>query len=198
MKTNFFQNIAELNIPGNWKITIQTEDNIEFTVSALFTALKCGDNAAKAVPPMLLKGTAEELSEGFFDTITVPVIQTAGLYTNMETYLQGLEQARLASKIEQDKKAKEKAQANSNPSPKKTEDIELPEPKISKEDKKKAYDEAMEKVTELIKKFKFTDALEILPSIEDYPNKENELKKKAQYLKQQGNLYEKAFETFNA
>ena len=59
MNTDFFQNIAGLNVPGNWKITIQTTDNVQFTVSALFTAIACGDNAAKAVPPMLLKGTVE-------------------------------------------------------------------------------------------------------------------------------------------
>ena len=25
MKTNFFQNIADLNVPGNWKIAIHTD-----------------------------------------------------------------------------------------------------------------------------------------------------------------------------
>ena len=197
MKTNFFENIAQLNIPGNWKISIHTEDNIQFTVSALFTALICGDNAAKAVPPMLLTGTAEELNEGFFETITSPVIQTAGLYNNMESYLKGLEQARLASKIEQDKKANERKQAVT--ATRSTDNIEVPKPaKPSREELNKAYDEAMEKVTELIKKFKFIDALNILPSTTDYPHKEKEIRKKSDYLKQQGNLYEKAFENFNS
>ncbi len=48
MKTDFFENIAQLNIPGNWKISIHTEDNLQFTVSALFTALMCCDNTARA------------------------------------------------------------------------------------------------------------------------------------------------------
>lgn len=195
MTTNFFEIIAGLNIPGNWKITIQTEDNIEFTVSALFTALQCGDNAAKAVPPMLLKGTAPELNDGFFETITIPVQQTAGLYSNMESYLKGLEAAKLASKQEQDNREKAKKQAAANKS---NEDIIVPDAKISKEEKKKAYDDTMQEVTELIKKLKFSDALNMLPSIADYPHKEGELKKKTDYLKTQISLYEKALINFNA
>jgi PRTRC genetic system protein E len=196
MNTNFFENVAGLNIPGNWKITIQTEDNIEFTVSALFTALQCGDNAAKAIPPMLLKGTASELNDGFFETITVPVQQTAGLYSNMESYLNGLEAVKLASKQEQDireKAKKQAADANKN-----NEDIIVPDAKINKEEKKKAYDDAMQEVAELIKKLKFSDALNMMPSIADYPHKEGELKKKTDYLKTQISLYEKALINFNA
>ena len=76
--------------------------------------------------------------------------------------------------------------------------MELPEPKISKEDKKKAFDDAMLKVDELVKKLKFSDALAILPTVEEHPNRENELKKKAYFLKTQINLYEKALINFNA
>jgi PRTRC genetic system protein E len=196
MNTNFFENVAELNIPGNWKITIQTEDNIEFTVSTLFTALQCGDNAAKAIPPMLLKGTAQELNHGFFETITVPVQQTAGLYSNMESYLKGLEAAKLASKQEQDNREKAKKQAIV--ASKNSEDIIVPDTKISRDEKKKAYDDAMQEVAELIKKLKFSDALNILPSITEYPYKEGELKKKTDYLNTQISLYEKALINFNA
>jgi PRTRC genetic system protein E len=196
MNTNFFENVAELNIPGNWKITIQTEDNIEFTVSTLFTALQCGDNAAKAIPPMLLKGTAQELNHGFFETITIPVQQTAGLYSNMESYLKGLEAAKLASKQEQDNREKAKKQAIV--ASKNSEDIIVPDTKISRDEKKKAYDDAMQEVAELIKKLKFSDALNILPSITEYPYKEGELKKKTDYLNTQISLYEKALINFNA
>lgn len=47
MKTNFFSQIAALNIPGIWKITIQNDDKGNFTVSQLFTSHNCGDNAVK-------------------------------------------------------------------------------------------------------------------------------------------------------
>jgi PRTRC genetic system protein E len=87
MTTNFFENIAGLNIPGNWKIAIHTDDKGQFTVSALFNIDGNGDNAYKVVPPMVLKGTAQEMDEGFFDTIEQPMQETAGLFHNMEAYL---------------------------------------------------------------------------------------------------------------
>jgi len=195
MTTNFFQNIADLQLPGTWKLIVETDADGNFTVSNLFNA-PCGDKATKLIVPLTLTGTAQDLDEGFFGKIAEPVIKTAELQTNMEAHLKSVEIAKAASKMEQDKKIKEKAQATATP--KKTEDAELPEPKISKEEKKKAYDEAMEQVNELIKKLKFSEALTILPAIEDHPNKENELKKKRQYLEQQANLYEKALINFNA
>lgn len=195
MTTNFFQNIASFNLPGTWKLVIQTDENGNMTVSELFNAT-CGDKAIKLIIPYTLTGTAQDLDEAFFTMITEPVAKTAELQTNLEAHLKSVEQAKAASKMEQDKKNKEKAQATATP--KKAEDAEIPEPKISREDKKKSYDTAMENVTELIKKLKFSEALAILPDIAEYPNKENELKKKRQYLEQQANFYEKALQNFNA
>ena len=194
MTTNFFQNIASLNLPGTWKLVVQTDADGNMTVSELFNAT-CGDKAVKLIIPYTLTGTAQDLDEAFFNKITEPVTKSAELQTNLEAHLKSVEQAKAASKMEQDKKNKEKAQATATP--KKTEDAEIPEPKISKEDKKKAYDDAMVNVTELIKKLKFSEALTILPTVEEYPNKENELKKKRQYLEQQANFYEKALQNFN-
>lgn len=195
MTTNFFQNIASLNLPGTWKLVIQTDTDGNMTVSELFNAT-CGDKAVKLIIPYTLTGTAQDLDEAFFTKITEPVAKTAELQTNLEAHLKSVEQAKAASKMEQDKKNKEKAQATATS--KKTEDAEIPDPKISREDKKKAYDTAMENVTELIKKLKFSEALTVLPDIAEYPNKENELKKKRQYLEQQANFYEKALQNFNA
>jgi PRTRC genetic system protein E len=196
MTTNFFQNIASLNLQGVWKLAITTDDKGNFIVSQLFHTT-CGDKAVNLIVPLTLSGTAEDLDEGFFEKVTEPTIKSAGLQVNMEAHLKSVEAAKAASKLEQDKKNKEKAQATAIVT-KKTDDAELPEPKISKEEKKKAYDETMEQVTELIKKFKFSEALIILPTTEEYPNKENELKKKRQYLEQQANLYEKALLNYNA
>lgn len=194
MNTDFFQNIAGMNVPGIWKITIQTDDNIQFTVSALFSANMCGDNAARVIPPMLHKGTAEELGLGFFDAITAPVQATAGLYTNMETYLKEVERARLASKEEQDKKNKEKAAQTA----KKTSDVELPDPKVAKEEKRKAYDEAMKNIADLAAKMKYADALALLPPVSDYPEKKSEIEKKESELKRLNAQYENALFTLNA
>ncbi|WP_345953009.1 PRTRC system protein E [Mucilaginibacter sp. PAMB04168] len=79
MKTDFFNHIATAHTPGNWKLTIQTDDKHNFTVSVLFTAAHGGDGAARLIPPMILQGTAEELDNGFFEAIAVPVQQTASL-----------------------------------------------------------------------------------------------------------------------
>lgn len=196
MTTNFFQNIASLNLAGTFNIVITTDEQGNMTVSELFKAT-CGDKAAKLIIPLSLTGTAEDLDGGFFDKITEPVIKSAGLQANMEAHLKSVEAAKVASKMELDKKIKDKAQVTATAA-KKTDDVELPEPKISKEDKKKAFDDAMLKVDELVKKLKFSDALAILPTVEEHPNRENELKKKADFLKTQINLYEKALINFNA
>lgn len=182
MKTNFFENIANLNCPGNWKIAIHTDDKGQVTVSALFNTNNNGDNAYKVVPPMLLKGTAQELDEGFFEAITKPVQETAGLFRNMEEYLKGLEQAKLKSKMEQDKKAqgnKAKTVAKSSEnSEADDDDSEEAESGESREDKKKRYDETMKQVAELNDRCKYQEALDILPTSEDYPEKKDDLEKK--------------------
>jgi PRTRC genetic system protein E len=198
METNFFENIASLNVPGKWNITIQTDGELQFTMSALYTALQNGDNAAKIIPPMLFKGTAQELDEGFFNAIAVPVQQTAGLYTNMENYLKEVEQARLASKQEQDKKAKEaKDKAGTATTSKKDGDVEMPDPKLVREEKKKAYEEAMKSIIELCTKMKYSDALAMLPSEANYPEKKNELDKKREDLNRLQRQYDTQLFKFN-
>jgi PRTRC genetic system protein E len=188
MKTNFFQQIAALNVPGNWKLTLHTADNINFTVSALFTALHCGDNAAKTIPPMLIKGTADELAEGFFEAISQPVAVTAGLYHNMEQYLKSVEQARLNSKEEQDKK---KATAVNN-TLKGKDNIETPEMAQAKAEKQQAYDDALKQIEQLRAQMKYAEALELLPNPLDYPAKRIELDKKKQELENLVKLKEKS------
>ncbi|GAA3989805.1 hypothetical protein [Mucilaginibacter dorajii] len=198
MKTNFFENITALNVPGKWNLAIHTDEQGQFTVSALFTALHNADNATKGIPPLLLKGTAPELDEGFFETITQPVQQTAGLYNNLNAYYKELEKARLASKIEQDKKHK------NNPKPKPAtgaagdSDIEIGEPQPNKEEKRKAYVQAMIKINELNAACKYEEALALLPSATDYPEKEAELKIKLADLTRKRDQMAQALSLFNS
>ena len=199
MTTNFFQNIASLNVPGNWKLTLHTDEAGNFTVSALFTALQQADNALKAIPPMLLRGKATELDEGFFEAITEPVQQTAGLYLNLNAYHIGLEEARLKSKMEQDKKAKEnKAKSKTATDEGGEDDIEISEPKPNKEEKRKAYTQAMININELKAACKYGEALALLPAIADYPEKEAELTKKAAELNRLKTQMDKNLALFNA
>lgn len=194
MKTNFFQNIANLNVPGNWKIAIHADSKGQMTVSALFNTEANGDNAHKVVPPMVLIGTAQEMDEGFFEAIEQPVQQTAGLFRNMEAYLKSLEEAKKQSKMEQDKnKPKPVAPAKTKPD---DEDIEVAEPKIDKEAKKKAYDEAMKQVAELNDHCKYGEALDILPSVTDYPEKQADLDKKRADLTRKKEQHDKMLQLF--
>jgi PRTRC genetic system protein E len=172
MTTNFFQNIASLNLPGTWNIVIATDEQGNFTVSELFKAT-CGDKAKDLIIPYTLNGTAQDLDEGFFDKITEPVIKAAQLQTNMEAHLKSVELAKAASKIEQDKKTKEAKTTTATA--KRENNIELPDPKA---EKKKAYETAMKQVADLSAECKYAEALELLPSATDYPDKETELKNK--------------------
>lgn len=192
MNTNFFTAIAALQVQGSYKMAIHVNDQNQFTVSVLFNTNGNGDNAYKVVPPMLLKGTAEELDEGFFEAIEKPVQETAGLFQNMEAYLKGLEEAKKQSKMEQDKnkpKPAPKAAANN-------EDIEVAEPKVDKEAKRKAYDEAMKQIAELNDNCKYAEALDILPSPADYPEKRAELDRKRADLTRKKEQHDKMLQLF--
>ena len=148
MTTNFFTAIEQLKVQGGWKINITREKEGRLIVSVLYYDDTIGDDASKMLPPMLLKGTAAELDEGFFTAIAQPVQETARLFTNMEQYLKEREQAKLQSQMEKDKAAKE-------------------EKEQSEKDKK--YKDAMKQVDELEAKGKYRDAWMKVPDAVQYP-----------------------------
>ncbi|OXB10205.1 prtrc system protein e [Flavobacterium plurextorum] len=148
METNFFKAVLSLQVAGNWKINIAREDTDRLIVSVLFFNDAIGDDARKKVPPILLKGTAEELDKGFFEVIAQPVQDTAQLFANMEQFLKEKEQAKVTSQMEKDnilKMDKEK--------------FEL----------QKQYESAMKKAEELETAGKFKEAWMKVPSAELYP-----------------------------
>ena len=102
METNFSKSILSLQVAGNWKINIAKETDEKLIVSVLFFNDAVGDDVRKKVPPILLKGTAEELDNGFFEAITKPVQDTAQLFANMEQFLKEKEQAKVHSQMEKD------------------------------------------------------------------------------------------------
>ena len=191
MTTDFFNQIAALGTPGNWKINIASADNINFVVSVHFTAPKGRDQSATLIPTMLFRNTSEKLGEVFFRDIAAPVQQTAEVYSNMEAYHQSLEQAKIKSKEEQDKK---RAQTTT---PKKEQTAETDEQKQAKEGMKRAYEEALKTVAAYIPQMKYAEALEILPLIADYPDKKVELEAKRQELEKFIKLKEKSLFAFN-
>lgn len=198
MKTNFFENIAAMNALGKWIITINNDAEGIFTVSTLYAGMPSGDNATKAIPPLLTKGTASEMDEGYFEAIQTPVKATAGFYTSTEAYLKSLEKARLNSKMVQDKKGKNNTPKPAEKAEDPDEEMEMPEPQPSAAEKKKAYDGAMKKVNDLNTYCKYAEALEALPSESDYPEKEAELKAKRADLTRKKEQMSKTLELFNA
>jgi PRTRC genetic system protein E len=148
METNFFKSILALQVAGNWKINIAKEDAGKLIVSVLFFNDSIGDDARKKVPPILLKGTAEELDEGFFEALEQPVKETAQLFANMEQFLKEKEQAKIASQMEKDntlKMGKEKTEMQ------------------------KKFEEAMKKADELETAGKFKEAWMKVPQADLYP-----------------------------
>ena len=148
MNTNFFNQIAQLEITGDLQLTISKGVENKLVVSILLQNEQCGDNAKQLIPPLNLRGTAEELDEGFFENITVPLQTASGLMVNMEAYMKQLENAQKQSAMEKEKSDKEKK---------------------AKDEKEKKYKEAMAKVDELDNDGKPRDAWMKVPNPNDYP-----------------------------
>nr|WP_315242112.1 PRTRC system protein E [uncultured Flavobacterium sp.] len=148
METNFFKSVTALAVAGDWTISIAKENTDTLIVSVLFHNSKVGDDARRKVPPILLRGTAQELDLGFFKAIEQPVQETAELFTNMEQFLKQKEVAKASSQMH--KETADKA-----------------EKQIS--DKQKKYEEAMKKVDELEAEGKHREAWMKVPPVEAYP-----------------------------
>ena len=173
MKTNFFESLAALKVEGDWQITVKAGSHNMMLVSVLFKNDKVSDDARKLLPPMLLKGTAEEMDEGFFAAIENPVKQTASLFTNMEAYSKAQEHAKEQSLIERDKEQQTKKE---------------------KESDNKKYDAQMKKVTDLQAAGKYREAYAQLPKPSDFPAQEEEINEKKEELMEKfetGSLFQK-------
>ncbi|MFA6245457.1 MAG: PRTRC system protein E [Mucilaginibacter sp.] len=195
MKTNFFQQIAGLGFKGNFLLNINQDETGVQTVSVVLKK----DKAIDGLPPMLFKATADELDEGFFEQLAQPVRQTAGLINNIESYQKELEKAKKNGKPD---KAKAGKPAESDP-----EDDEQDEQnnlftppeddKQAKAEKKRLYDEAMEKVKQLAQNTKYAEALSNLPDVAEYPDKAEAIESKRKTLQAGKEAYDKLTASFN-
>lgn len=160
METNFFKSLIALQVAGDWKINIAKETSDKLIVSVLFFNDSIGDDARKKVPPILLKGTAQELDDGFFQVIKQPVKDADQLFANMEQFLKGKEQAKIASQVEKDNSLKADKE---------------------KSEKQKQYEQGMKKADELETEGKFREAWMKVPRADLYPeHKETIHKRKAE------------------
>jgi len=191
MKTNFFENIASLNAPGMWTIGIQNDENGNFTVSALYAPFTSNEPATKMITPLIHRGMASDMDEGFFEATLTQVDSLKGLYSNIKAVTASIEAAK--KKLGQGNKpqpAKPKAEGGKD-------EIEVGEPKASTEEKRKAYTDIIRKVVELNDLCKYEDALAILPSVADYPEKKEELEKRRADLERKKAQYAQALTLFN-
>ena len=108
MQTNFFRQLAKMNLTGDLQLTLRPTEENSFVLSVLLRNEQCGDEAGKLIPPLNLRGTAEELDNGFFESITAPLQTVSGLMVDMESFLKQLEEAKKQSAMEKEKAEKEK------------------------------------------------------------------------------------------
>lgn len=113
MQTNFFRQIAKLNLTGDLQITLRQTTENNFVLSVLLNNEQCGDEARKLIPPLNLRGRAEELDNGFFENISTPLQTASGLMVDMESFMKQLEEAKKKSAIEKEKSDKEKKRKGS-------------------------------------------------------------------------------------
>ncbi|WP_312399871.1 hypothetical protein [Chryseobacterium sp.] len=60
MQTNFFRQLAKMNLSGDLQLTLRPTEENSFVLSILLNNEQCGDETRKLIPPLNLRGTAEE------------------------------------------------------------------------------------------------------------------------------------------
>jgi len=161
MNTNFFNQIAQLDITGILQLNISKGAENTLVVSVMLNNEQCGDNAKNLIPPLTFNATPQEFDEGFFEQITTPIQKVSGLMVDMEKFLKQLEDAQKQSAMEKEKAAKEKKE---------------------KEARDKKYKEAMAKADELEKEGKHREAWTKVPEPADYPEYAEAIRKRKREL----------------
>ena len=161
MNANFFHQIAQLQITGDLQLTIAKGAENNLIVSVMLQNEQCGDNAKNIIPPLNLRGTAEELDHGFFEKITTPIQTASGLMVDMESFMKKLEETKKQSAMEKDKADRQKKE---------------------QEVKDKKFKEAMAKADELEKEGKHREAWVKVPEITEFPEKADEIRRRKREL----------------
>lgn len=157
MQTNFFRQIAKMNLKGDLQIILSSTTQNNFVASILLLNEQCGDQAKNAIPPLNLRGTAEDLDNGFFESISEPLKTSSGLMIDMENFMKQLEESKRNSAMEKEKADKEKKE---------------------KETKDKKYNDALQKAMELEKEEKYKEAWSALPKASEFPDFAEVIRKK--------------------
>lgn len=161
MNANFFHQVAQLQITGDLQLTIAKGAENNLIVSVMLQNEQCGDNAKNIIPPLNLRGTAEELDNGFFEKITTPIQTASGLMVDMESFMKQLEETKKQSAMEKEKADKQKK---------------------NQEAKDKKFKDAMAKADELEKEGKHREAWVKVPEITEFPEKADEIRRRKREL----------------
>lgn len=164
MEMIFFRQIAQMDIQGDLHLTISKGAENRLIVSVMVQNEKCADSAKKIIPPLNLRGTAEELDEGFFDNITTPLQTVSGLLVDMDSFMKQVGEAKKRSEMGKGKEKKETSEADK---------------------REKKYRDAMAKADELEKEGKPRDAWIKVPNPSDYPEYAGEIRKRRTELSDQ-------------
>lgn len=165
MNTNFFSLVTQLDFTGNLNIAIQKATDNSWIVSVLLQNNSCADDAKNRIPPLNLRGTAEDLDNGFFENIAQPIQSASYLMVNMDAFMVQLEEAKKHSAMEKQNADKESK---------------------AKEEREKKYKDAMKKAEDFENESKFKDAWSALPKASEYPEFSKEILEKQE-------AYEKEF-----
>ena len=157
MQTNFFRQIAKMDLTGDLQITLRPTKENSFVLSVLLNNEQCGDEARKMIPPLNLRGTAEELDNGFFENISAPIQTASGLMVDMESFMKQLGEVKKQSAMEKEKSDKEKKE---------------------KEAKEKKFKETFQKAETLEKEGKYKEAWSALPKASEHPDFTEQIRKK--------------------
>ena len=160
MQTNFFNTLSSFGLQGDLKIHIRFGKD-SLAVSILLNNDNVEDAAKHKIPPLNFTGSAADLDHGFFSSLKQPLQKTNELLLNLSAYEKAQEETLKASRQERDKKDRDKKE---------------------KDEKSKRFDAQMKKVEELEKEGKFREAYAQLPKASDYPEYEEKLKEKKQFL----------------
>lgn len=117
MKTNFFTTLKPLLDTGlNLTITIKAQGG-ELVVATLPKHSALDYDAANRIKPLVITETAENLDDGFFETITQPLEKVNTTADSVKSFLDELSKAEteIQSEAKKDKDRKSKSKAKEKP-----------------------------------------------------------------------------------
>jgi len=162
MRTNFFQALQRLQSMGAWVINVNFSVGQELIVSVLLKSPN-GENQKSQLPPMVFKGTAQEIDEGILDGLTQPVAETKSLFANISAYNKGLEEAK--AKLVAKPKAEKQAVNTEKQKP------------VEEVSNKPKFEDILKEINALNAACKYAEAVAMIPIVEDYSDKKAEIEK---------------------